>query len=253
MADPDAPEPAHDADAPRADDAAGASKPQADEPASAEPGSADDPVASAPPAVLSRKARWLRGAATAFTIYHLTAVLLGGAVPSFRRHFAPAFAFYQDGLKMTNSWGMFGKPPLTDNVLIEAEKKDGTKVIVSTTRASDRTLFERVRDVRIRKIQAKLGEAGDRSRIGMSYLDYFCRKARADMGDEIRGMRAIEIVHELRDDNGNVIRRPSQKTVLTRWCGDKTRPVIKPAPKTPFWMKPPDETTKDGPVGEGDS
>ncbi len=249
MADDDAPEAALE------DEKKPAEPTRAGEEADTPPEAADlEPAARAPQPTelptLSRRARWLRGAATAFTIYHLTAVLLGGAVPSVRRHFAPLFGFYQDGLKMTNSWGMFGKPPLTDNVIVEAEQKDGTKVIVSTTRASDRPLFERIRDVRIRKIQAKLADGNDRNRIGMSYLDYFCRKGRAE-GRDLRGVRAIEIVHELRDDRGNVTRRPGQKTILTRWCGDTTRPVVKPAPKTPFWVKPPEE--KDGPAGEGDS
>jgi len=207
------------------------------------------PLAPTPTASLDRKGRLLRALAITFTIYHFGGVLVGGAMPNVRRVFRPLYAFYGEGMKMTNSWGMFGRPPNTNNVIVEAEKADRTRVLLSTTRAPDRTLWERIRDVRIRKIQAKLTDNGDRGRFGMTFLDYYCREAKSALGPDVRSVRATEVVHELRDGDGKVTRTPSQKILLVRNCGDRKRPVILPKPLLPGWLPqggPPSDDTPGG-------
>lgn len=161
--------------------------------------------------------RWRRGLLTAFTLYHLGAVLAGGAVEPIREWFEPVFGFYEQGLRMTNTWGMFGKRPVSTHVRIEGETRDGRRVLLSSTRADDHSVFERVRDARIRKLQGKLADEGDRNRWGQAYLDYFCRDARA-RGLELAAVRAENEIHETRDDAGRVDRRASTRTVLYRSC-----------------------------------
>lgn len=161
--------------------------------------------------------RWRRGLLTAFTLYHLGAVLVGGAVESIREGFEPVYGFYEQGLRMTNTWGMFGKRPVSTHVRIEGETRDGQRVLLSSTRADDRTLYERVRDTRIRKLQGKLADEGERNRWGQAYLDYFCRDARA-RGLDLVAVRAENDIHETRDDAGRIDRRASTRTVLYRSC-----------------------------------
>ncbi len=166
---------------------------------------------------LPRGKRMIRAAGIAFTIYHVGAVLAGGAIPPVKKALSPIFGFYADGLRMTNSWGMFGRPPNTTNVTIEVDTKEGRGVLVSTTRAKDRTFTERVRDVRVRKIQGKLSEDGDRGRFGQQYLDYFCRFPPPGH-TEVRVVRAINHLHELRDDDGKVTREATTRVLFTRRC-----------------------------------
>ncbi len=182
---------------------------------------------------LGKKQRWLRGAITAFTIYHVVAMLVGGAVGSVKQKVALVFEGYDEGLRMTNSWGMFGKPPTTTHVTVEADLADGSNVVLSTTRAADRTLFERLRDSRIRKIQAKLAEPADRVRFGPAYLDYFCRLAWTQHGAQVTNIRATNHFHETRNDDGSIRRKPSSLPVLARPCtgGHPGRLWIPPAPK----------------------
>jgi hypothetical protein len=194
---------------------------------------------------LDRRGRIVRAAATAFTIYHLAAVLHGGAVPAVRKALKPVFGFYADGLRMTNSWGMFGKPPTTTNVTIEGDTKDKRGIVLSTTRAPDRTWFERIRDVRIRKIQSKLADDGDRARLGQAHLAYWCKHPPPGAG-ELVAVRAVNQIHELRDDEGTVTREASQRTVLTRRC---TGPGGGPPPPLPAPTRP---APAPSPGGEGE-
>ncbi|NUO51314.1 MAG: hypothetical protein HOV80_20860 [Polyangiaceae bacterium] len=193
------------------------------------------------------RGRMLRAAGIAFTIYHLGAVLAGGAVPGVRKFFDPVLGFYADGLRMTNSWGMFGKPPNTTHVRIEIDTKTERNVQVATTSAKGRTLFERIRDTRIRKIQGKLTDEGDRNRFGQPFLDYFCRHPPAGLTD-VRVVRAVNDIHELRDDDGKVTRAASSRVLFTRRCSG-TAPSKAWLPPPPVTAPPPGGPP---PGGEGD-
>lgn len=173
--------------------------------------------------------KWLRVLAMAFTLYHLVAMLVGGSVSGVRRAFKPLTGFYSEGLRMTNGWGMFARAPTVGHVVIEGTLSDGSKKVLSTTRAGDRSAFERIRDVRIRKIQGKLVEPGDRAQLGHAFLDYHCREARAQPGPELVRVRAIGLIHELRDDDDNVTRKPTELTLLTRSCSDPIPANPRPA------------------------
>jgi hypothetical protein len=191
-------------------------------------------------AELGFRDRMLRAAGIAFTLYHLGAVLAGGAVAQVKQFFAPVLGFYAEGLRMTNSWGMFGKPPNTTHVTIEVDTKEGRGIVVATTKGQGRSLFERIRDTRIRKIQSKLSDEGDRNRFGQAYLDYFCRHPPPGH-TEVRVVRATNILHELRDDAGNVTRAASTRILFTRRCAGNapyktwlpSAPAARPVRPTP--------------------
>lgn len=167
---------------------------------------------------LPKKQRLIRGALTAFTLYHLVAMLIGGAIKEVKRPFAPVLEAYDEGFRMVNSWGMFGKAPTSNHVILEAAMRDGQTALLSSTRAGDRGLFERIRDVRIRKIQGKLTETGDRARFGPAYMDYFCRLARQQYGAEVSSVRATELIHEKRGLDDKVVRAASTKLVIAKDC-----------------------------------
>lgn len=177
---------------------------------------------------LDRKGKAVRIVAIAYAVLHLGAMLVGGAVPPIKRFFSPIVGFYGDGLRMSNAWGMFGKPPTSTHVAVEGVLADGRVVLLSTTDSHGRSWFERVRDARIRKIQGKLAEDGDRGRIGATFLDYYCREARREHPD-VREVRARNIIHELRDDDGKVTRQASMSILMVRRCVD---PSQGPMPRT---------------------
>lgn len=185
---------------------------------------------------LSKKQRLIRGALTAFTLYHLVAMLIGGAVKEFKRPFAPVLEAYDEGFRMVNSWGMFGKSPSSTHVVLEAQMRDGETALLSTTRAGDRSTFERIRDLRIRKIQGKLTDNGDRARFGPAYMDYFCRLARQEYGGNVASVRATELVHERRNLEEKVVRPASTKLVIAKDCSVGPKQGI----NTPFRPNVPD-------------
>ena len=190
-------------------------------------------------AELGFRDRMLRAAGIAFTLYHLSAVLAGGAIAQVKKVFEPVLGFYSDGLRMTNSWGMFGKPPNTTHVTIEVDTKEGRGIVVATTKGQGRSPFERIRDTRIRKIQAKLADEGDRNRFGQAYLDYFCRHPPPGH-TQVRVVRATNILHETRDDDGTVTRAASTRVLFTRRCAGNApyKSWLPPAPTGPSRNNP---------------
>jgi hypothetical protein len=199
--------------------------------------SGEDNAAHAPKLFreLDRKGKAVRVLAIAFATLHIGATLLGGAIPPIKRIFTPLVGFYSDGLKMANAWGMFGKPPTSTHVAIEAVMPDGRVFTMSTTDPHARPFIDRIRDARIRKFEGKLSEEGDRARIGAPFLDYYCRSATASLG-EVRDVRVRNILHETRDDAGNVTREASSAIVFVRRCGEPTavpRPQIAPPQPRP--------------------
>jgi hypothetical protein len=176
---------------------------------------------------LDRKGKLVRVIAVAYALIHIGATLVGGAIPPIKRIFTPVLGFYSDGLRMSNAWGMFGKPPTSTHVSIEAVLPNGKAFVISTTDPHTRPFVERIADARVRKIEGKLAEDGDRARIGAPFLDYYCRVAERQLGP-VREMRIRNILHEMRDDEGNITRAASSVIVLSRRCDQKNAPVPRP-------------------------
>jgi hypothetical protein len=169
----------------------------------------------------SRLSRWgqlRRAAAIAFTTWHLVAMVAMGASPKVRRQFAPVFAVYNEKLKLTNTWGMFSKRPSSTHVRVEALDADGSVWLLATSEVDDKGLLQRFRDARLRKIQTKLGNQKDRLRMAKDYLDGWCRLS-GQAVPEVREVRAIQSVHELRDDRNRISRKAEERVLERRTCG----------------------------------
>ena len=187
---------------------------------------------------LGRRGKLVRVIAVAYAAIHIGATLVGGAIPPIKRIFNPILGFYSDGLRMSNAWGMFGKPPTSTHVRIEAVLMDGKSFVVSTTDPHTRPFIERIADARIRKIEGKLAEDGDRTRIGTAFLDYYCRVAEHKLGP-VRELRIRNLLHETRDDAGKITRVPSSVILFARSCGANgvggrlPIPPVVPRPQVP--------------------
>lgn len=119
--------------------------------------------------------RILVGAATAFVLFHIGAVLLKGAPKKIREPLWPLAAWYSDGLRMTDTWGMFSLPPKDKLVSIVGITDTGARVELSHVLQNERDWKQRVVDVRLRKIQTKLAGEKTRNHWGRGYVDYYCR------------------------------------------------------------------------------
>ncbi len=126
--------------------------------------------------------RWLKrlqvSLAAALVLYHASAALLAGLWPSFRERLWPAVAFYADGLRMINTWGMFSRPPSKHEVRVVGVRADGTTRLLASSVSRGHDWPARVRDVRLRKIQSRLAKEDARREFGNVYLAYFCRQSR---------------------------------------------------------------------------
>lgn len=185
---------------------------------------------------LDPKGKALRIVVILFLILHITALLVGGALPKIRAVFTPVIGLYTDALKMTNSWGMFGKPPTSTNIHIEGVRANGSFVVLSTTDAHQRTLGERIVDTRMRKFEGRLAEPADLKKFGDTFLDYFCRTGK-DRVPDLREVRVRNVLHETKDDNDVVTRAASSTIIASRRCDGRApirvsvpiKPTIKPS------------------------
>lgn len=180
---------------------------------------------------LDGKGKALRIVTILFLVLHLTALLVGGALPKIRAVFTPVVGFYTDALKMTNSWGMFGKPPTSTNVQIEGVRASNNVVVLSTTDAHKRSFGDRIVDSRMRKFEGRLSEPNDLKRMGDIFLTYYCREGKRAYPD-LREVRVRNILHETKDD-ADVVTRPAGSTIVaSKRCDGPQMPRI-PFPSRP--------------------
>lgn len=151
-----------------------------------------------------------------FLLWHIGCVLATGVAP-IKRFFEPLIGFYTDGLRLATTWGMFSRPPRRADTLIEAVRSGGEIVVLSSSYQFERTLRERIEDTRLRKIQAKLEEEGDRTSFGAPYLDYYCRVALGRFTDVVRVRIRVAEPDRL-DDANQVVARASERVVMERPC-----------------------------------
>lgn len=160
--------------------------------------------------------------AVIFLFWQIGCVLATGVLP-LRNFFEPLNGFWVDGLRLANTWGMFSRPPRTADTLVEAVLADGRIVVLSSSYQFERSLLERIRNTRLRKIQAKLEEKADRDSFGVPYLDYYCRLALQDYPDVVRVRLRVDQPERLDDDN-QVSQPHSEKVVLERRCPSPVAP-----------------------------
>jgi hypothetical protein len=123
-----------------------------------------------------RLRRWLTKLAVAFTVLHLTAMLVRGSPLPIRDRLWPYFSFYGDGLRMATTYGMFARESSGISVAVHGVLPSGERKLLSHSSGRDRTFWQSIVDVRLRKIQRYLIDDGVRAAIGQSHLRYFCRE-----------------------------------------------------------------------------
>lgn len=197
-------------------------------PAEAESEEAPLPAWWTPWSQLGTGGKVRRALAAAFVVWHLATIFAMGAGTGVRKALRPVFGLYADKLKMANTWGMFSRPPNSTHVRVEAVDARGDVHLLATTEAHGKNALERFRDARLRKIGTKLGTKRTRDAFGAAYLDGWCRVEGTHI-PLVRETRAVQILHELRDDDGRVKREPAEKVVLRRSCGPtkpRSLPVV---------------------------
>jgi len=127
----------------------------------------------------------------------------------------PIIAWYAEGLRMTNPFGMFARPPKKAVLLVLGERDSGDAVELATSASSARTWRARIVDARLRKLQDKLLDAGARKLWGDAYLAWFCREQAR------HGVRRVRL--ELRaaaelDDRGRLTKAARRELLLARRC-----------------------------------
>lgn len=182
----------------------------------------------------SRKPAYAQHAAVQYAaiflvLWHVGCVLATG-VKQIKDFVAPLNGFWVDGLRLASTWGMFSKPPRSADTLVEAVLASGEIVVLSSSYQYERTFAERIRDTRLRKIQAKLEAQPDRTTFGAAYLDYFCRQAQEQYADVARVRLRVEQPDRLDDDN-RVVEARSEQIVLERPCPSRAGPPA--GPKSP--------------------
>ncbi len=125
------------------------------------------------------KKRVLVTAAALFTAFHIGAVLLRGAPKPIKDPLWPLASWYSDGLRMTDTWGMFSLPPKDKLVSVVGIATDDSRIEISHVQQNERDFKQRVIDIRLRKIQTKLADEKSRNHWGRGYVNYFCKEALA--------------------------------------------------------------------------
>src|SRR5690606_8210004 len=103
----------------------------------------------------------------AFTVLDRGTTLLRGVPDAARQLVGPLLAWYGDGLRMVNTWGMFSRRTEQPEVVVRVWPAEGEPwmLLHSSERAST---LDRVRDVRLRKLLNNLNENG--SQIGRAHV-----------------------------------------------------------------------------------
>jgi len=128
-------------------------------------------------AQLSRARKIAVLASTFFVVLHVGTVLSKGLRPQIREPIWPALSWYGDGLRMANSWGMFARPHTHEALFSVGISESGQRTPIYPQPKADESLYQRVRDARVRKLQSNLKRIGKGNRWQEDYADYLCRTA----------------------------------------------------------------------------
>ena len=153
-----------------------------------------------------------------FVVFHAACVLVTGLPKEHREKVWARIAWYADGLRMTNRWGMFSRPPRVASVLVIAEHRGGREQVLSTSIQTERSWWRRIVDVRLRKIQGNLTKDDHRRHHGHAFLEYWCRYARATAPGVWRVKLRVDTPTTY-EDSGAVREEASKKVLLVRRCG----------------------------------
>lgn len=122
-------------------------------------------------------------------------------------------------LRLRSNWRMFITEARFGHILLETELPAHggrrERYQLESFRWEGKSWWERARDQRLRKMQAKLKQKGERMRWGRHYLSYVCET----YGRELPDISTIEVIlgkPMILDDRGKRRSRPS-RTVIARF------------------------------------
>jgi hypothetical protein len=120
-------------------------------------------------------------------------------------------------LRLGSNWRMFVGEARFGDIVLEAELANGDRYQLESYRWEGKSWWERARDLRLRKMQARLKQKPQRRRWGRHYLSFLCRTYERDLP----GIETIEIIRTkplILNDEGKRRSRPSRRVLATYDC-----------------------------------
>lgn len=120
-------------------------------------------------------------------------------------------------LRLGSHWRMFVGEARFGDILLETETASGDRYQLENFRWEGKSWWERAKDGRLRKLQARLKQKPNRRRWGVHYLAFVCRTYSQELPD----ISTIEIIRTkplVLDDAGKRRSRPSRKVVARFNC-----------------------------------
>jgi hypothetical protein len=120
-------------------------------------------------------------------------------------------------LRLGSNWRMFVGEARFGDIWLETELPNGERYQLESYRWEGKSWRERAKDLRLRKMHAKLKQEGNRRRWGKHYLAYVCRTYKSDLPE----LETIEVIRSkplILDDAGKRRSRPKRVVVATYDC-----------------------------------
>lgn len=118
-------------------------------------------------------------------------------------------------LHLFSPWRMFVGRARFGAVQIDGVLADGSQTPIASFRHEGKTLLERIRDGRMRKLHAKL----KRKRAWRaSYMRYLCRNGRREHPD-LQALRVMLSKPQIRDDEGSIVSGSERRVLHEHVCG----------------------------------
>lgn len=174
-------------------------------------------------AALSGLEKFKRLLLIAVTVLHLAAMVGSGAPRGVRSSAQKLFRPYTSGLRMGSSWEMFIRPPQDSIVEVVGVKSSGEELMLETANATEKSLLNRVRDARQRKILSTLSSPPQLFRIGRAILMHACRQA---VSLDVVQVQAVVVHSPKLNADGSVEREPFRTVVLKHDCADTATSVV---------------------------
>lgn len=123
-------------------------------------------------------------------------------------------------LRLSSPWRMFVGEARFGYIVLQTETANGDLYEVESFRWEGKSWWDRARDSRLRKIQSKLKQKGQRKRWGHHYLSYVCETTMRELPD-ISSVVVIRGRPLILDENGKRRSRPYRQVIATFDCRTK--------------------------------
>ena len=120
-------------------------------------------------------------------------------------------------LRLGSNWRMFVGEARFGDILLETEIGSGDRYQLESFRWEGKSWWERAKDLRLRKMHARLKQKAQRRRWGGHYLSFVCRTYKRDLPD-ISTIEVIRAKPLILNDEGKRRSRPSREVIATFDC-----------------------------------